>query len=72
MTYLKIDRQQKNSMREHLEKMVEKYKEINLQIEIYRQEVEAAEYRQFFDHIKARNTESIQIISKYMVGKCNR
>jgi hypothetical protein len=68
----RIDRQQKNMMRVHLEKMLELLKELDRQIEASQKETQVPEYRQFLKGLKAKNNENIQVTTRYMVTKCNR
>jgi hypothetical protein len=68
----KIERQQKNMMRARLEKMLEMQKELDRQIEASYKETQVPEYREFLKKLKSINNENIQVISSYMIRKCNR
>ncbi|MGI6413369.1 MAG: hypothetical protein ACOXZ5_06940 [Syntrophomonadaceae bacterium] len=72
MVYKKIDRDQKNAMRSNLEKVLENQKSLGENIDSYEQSTNVNEYRQFWQELKNRNNETIRIVSRYMINKCNR
>lgn len=69
---MRIDRRQKNLMRSHIEDVVRHYKNLEEKIELYETDTEPEEYRRFWKDLKNRNQEQIQVVSRYMVMKCNR
>jgi uncharacterized membrane protein YgaE (UPF0421/DUF939 family) len=68
----KIDRKQKDLMRNNLEKVLEKQKELDQLIAAYAEKSEIAEYQDFLMNMRSKNLENIKIVSRYMVTKCNR
>lgn len=68
----RIERKEKNVMRQHLERLLELQREMERLIDNCRQEVEAAEYLRFLEEFKQRSKESAHILADYMVRKCNR
>lgn len=68
----RVSRQQKNAMRTRLEDILHIQQQLDQQIASYQQDSEVPEYSRFWDEIKQRNRESIQVVSRYMVMKCNR
>jgi hypothetical protein len=72
LVYKKIDRDQKNAMRSNLEKVLENQKSLGENIDSYEQSTNVNEYRQFWQELKNRNNETIRIVSRYMINKCNR
>jgi uncharacterized Zn finger protein len=69
---IKIDRRQKNLMRSHIEEVVRYYKDLEEKIDGYETDTEPDEYRKFWKDLRSRNQEQIQVVSRYMVMKCNR
>lgn len=69
---VRIDRQQKNLMRSHIEAVVSHYKDLEEKIDTFQTDTEAEEYRKFWRELKTRNQEQIQVVARYMVMKCNR
>ena len=69
---LRIDRRQKNLMRSHIEEVISHYKDLDEKIERYEADTEPDEYRKFWKDLKVQNQEQIQVVSRYMVMKCNR
>ncbi|QGU00563.1 hypothetical protein SYNTR_1969 [Candidatus Syntrophocurvum alkaliphilum] len=72
ISHVKIGRKQKNIMRGHLEKIIKLHYEVNNYIEEHAKQTEVEEYKDFFQNIKDKNIQTVQLISKYMVRKCNR
>lgn len=69
---IRIDRRQKNLMRSHIEDVVRHFKDLEEKIELYETDTEPEEYRSFWKDLRNRNQEQIQVVSRYMVMKCNR
>jgi hypothetical protein len=69
---IRVSRQQKNLMRSQLEDILQVQQQIENQIEAYQQQTEYPEYNRFWNEIKQRNQENIQVVARYMVMKCNR
>ncbi|MGR6837210.1 hypothetical protein [Syntrophomonas erecta] len=69
---IRISRKQKNIMRAQLEKIVEIHRDLDKRIEAYENITEVPEYRKLWSDLKGRNSETIQVVSRYMVMKCNR
>lgn len=59
-------------MRQKLETVLEAHKMIQNNIRNFKQETGEPAYSQFWSELDQRNNESIQIVSKYMVARCNR
>jgi len=72
LVYKRIDRDQKNSMRSNLEKVLENQKSLGEKIDNFQQSTSVDEYREFWQELKNRNNETIRIVSKYIINKCNR
>ncbi|NLG32125.1 MAG: hypothetical protein GX550_01235 [Syntrophomonadaceae bacterium] len=72
MVYKRIERDQKNAMRSNLEKVLENQKSLGEKIDSYQQSTNVGEYREFWRELKNRNNETIHIVSRYMINKCNR
>lgn len=69
---VKISRQQKNQMRAQLEDILQVHKMLDSRIENYQQQTDHPEYLRFWEEIKQRNQQNIQVVARYMVMKCNR
>lgn len=69
---IRVSRQQKNLMRSQLEDILQVHQQIENRIEDYQQQTEYPEYNRFWNEIKQRNQENIQVVARYMVMKCNR
>ena len=69
---IRISRQQKNQMRSQLEDILQVHKMLDSRIENYQQQTEHPEYHRFWEEMKQRNQQNIQVVSRYMVMKCNR
>jgi len=69
---IKITRQQKNQMRAQLEDILQVHKMLDSRIETYQQQTDHPEYRRFWEEMKQRNQQNIQVVARYMVMKCNR
>lgn len=69
---IRIDRRQKNLMRSHIEEVVRYYKDLEEKIDVFQTDTEPEDYQKFWRDLKARNQEQIQVVSRYMVMKCNR
>ena len=69
---IRVSRQQKNLMRSQLEDILQVQQQIENQIEAYQQQTEYPEFNRFWNEIKQRNQENIQVVARYMVMKCNR
>lgn len=65
-------RQQKNLMRSQLEEILRVHQQLDSRISDYQQQTEYPEYNRFWQEMKERNQENIQVVSRYMVMKCNR
>lgn len=72
MAEVRVDRKQKNIMRENLEKVLALHKDLDEKINVFYKETENDEYRNFWRDLKTKNDENIQVVSTYMVRKCNR
>lgn len=72
MTYVRIDRQQKNIMRSQLEQILEMQKQVESKIEDFHKETEVPEYQQFWQELKQEHTQTMQKLARFMVRKCNR
>lgn len=59
-------------MRAQLEDILQVHKMLDSRIENYQQQTEHPEYNRFWNEMKKRNQENIQVVSRYMVMKCNR
>lgn len=59
-------------MRQKLETVLEAHKKIQSSIQHFKLETDEPAYGQFWTELDQRNNESIQIVSKYMVARCNR
>jgi len=59
-------------MRSHIEEVISHYKDLDEKIERYEADTEPDEYRKFWKDLKVQNQEQIQVVSRYMVMKCNR
>lgn len=68
----KITRQDKNKMRDQLQQIINIHQQVNRSIQTYRQENQVPDYGRFWDELSQRNNETIQVVSRYMVRKCNR
>lgn len=69
---VRIERKEKNLMRSHLEQLLQMQKELDENIGIYEQQIQAEEYKSFLNELRNNNSENMQIVSRYMVRKCNR
>lgn len=69
---IRVSRQQKNLMRSQLEDILQVQQMLENRIEGYQQQTEYPEYNRFWNEIKQRNQENIQVVARYMVMKCNR
>lgn len=69
---VKISRQQKNQMRAQLEDILQVHKMLDSRIENYQQQTDHPEYLRFWEEIKQRNQQNIQVVARYMVMNCNR
>lgn len=72
MPGVKISRQQKNTMRLQLEKILEMQKNLDKEMANFQKGCEVEEYRKFWQDMKKQNKEHILNISRFMVRKCNR
>ncbi|MGI5911291.1 MAG: hypothetical protein ACOX6E_01740 [Syntrophomonadaceae bacterium] len=72
MANVKIERTQKNIMRNQLEEVLKKHHEINEKIDDFNKTTEVPEYQQFWQELKRTNSETIKTISRFAVRKCNR
>ena len=68
----KIERGQKNMMREKLEDFLAAQKDLDQLISLYEEGTPNEEYRQFWQEIKEKNLENMKRVSRFMVTKCNR
>ena len=62
----------KNLMRSQLEEILRVHQQLDSRISDYQQQTEYPEYNRFWQEMKERNQENIQVVSRYMVMKCNR
>jgi hypothetical protein len=69
---IRVSRQQKNQMRSQLEDILKVHQMLDNRIQHYQQQTEYPEYNRFWNEMKQRNQENIQVVSRYMVMKCNR
>lgn len=69
---VKVERRQKNIMRSRLEEILVIQKDLNEKAETYLADTEPEEYRRFWQELIDKNNENIQVLSGYMVRKCNR
>lgn len=69
---VRINRQDKNNMRDQLEEILDIHQQVNRKVEVYRKQNQVADYQGFWDELRQRNHETIQVLSRYMVMKCNR
>lgn len=69
---IRVSRQQKTLMRSQLEEILQVHQLLENRIEGYQQQTEYPEYNRFWNEMKQRNQENIQVVSRYMVMKCNR
>lgn len=67
-----VDRQEKNAMRQKLETVLEAHQKIQKSISQFKDDTSEPSYCHFWNELDQRNNESIQIVSKYMVNRCNR
>jgi hypothetical protein len=68
----KIERKDKNQMRADLEAILEIYRKLEEQIDIYEAQTVPGEYRRFWRELHEENRQRIQTLSRYMVVRCNR
>jgi len=68
----RISREEKNYLRNQLEDILRQYREINQQINEIKQNITEDEYLDFLRRLRVRNNETIQMLGRYMVRKCNR
>lgn len=61
-----------NLMRSQLEEILRVHQQLDSRISDYQQQTEYPEYNRFWQEMKERNQENIQVVSRYMVMKCNR
>jgi len=59
-------------MRSQLEEILRVHQQLDSRISDYQQQTEYPEYNRFWQEMKERNQENIQVVSRYMVMKCNR
>lgn len=69
---IRINRQEKNTMRSHLEEILAIHRSLDQKIDSYRKESTHSEYSRFWNELKQQNSENIKNISRFMVLKCNR
>jgi hypothetical protein len=72
VSQIRVSRQQKNLMRSQLEEILRVHQQLDSRISDYQQQTEYPEYNRFWQEMKERNQENIQVVSRYMVMKCNR
>lgn len=72
VSQIQVSRQQKNLMRSQLEEILRVHQQLDSRISDYQQQTEYPEYNRFWQEMKERNQENIQVVSRYMVMKCNR
>ncbi len=72
MATVKIDRKQKNIMRERIEDVLQMQKDIDTKISSYAAATEPLEYQKFWQELQTRNQDTIRKVSRYMIAKCNR
>lgn len=69
---VRIDRKDKNLMRSHLEQLLEMQKNLDKNISAFQTEIPVEEYKAFLGELKDINNQNMQVVSRYMVRKCNR
>jgi len=68
----RIERPDKNRMRQNLEDIQLLQKELEKRIEDFEQAETVEDYRIFWQTLKNQYRQTIQAVSNYMVRKCNR
>lgn len=60
-------------MRSQMEQVLSLYREIGEKAEIFSQDNKHInEYQKFWQELKAKNTEQVKAVSRFMALKCNR
>lgn len=67
-----ISRSDKSRMRENLEEILALQKEMEKRIDKFHKDEVVEDYRLFWQELKSQYNQNTQIISNYMVRKCNR
>lgn len=67
-----ISRSDKNRMRENLEEILVLQKEMEKRIDNFQKDEVVEDYRLFWQELKSQYNQNTQIVSNYMVRKCNR
>ncbi|MDD3852218.1 MAG: hypothetical protein PHD40_01020 [Syntrophomonadaceae bacterium] len=68
----RVSRQEKNLMRGQLEKVLEYHQSLEHCLHDYQQTTNHPDYLKFWQELQEKNQERMQIVSRFMVTKCNR
>ncbi|MEN6349086.1 MAG: hypothetical protein ABFD08_06790 [Syntrophomonas sp.] len=72
MAGIRIERADKNLMRNRLEDVLQTQKDLEQKIKQFQRETQVEEYQKFWNELKLKNGELMKTVSRYMVSKCNR